>query len=94
MMQVGMTMPVMEPDLDAGVLRQWAQRALTRNPPENLFDTCIDRFAGLLVREALNLTEGNRSHAAKLLGLSRPTLHAKIEKYQLEMKTTVEKTAY
>ena len=26
MMQVGMTMPVMEPDLDAGVLRQWAQR--------------------------------------------------------------------
>ncbi len=25
-MQVGMTMPVMEPDLDAGVLRQWAQR--------------------------------------------------------------------
>lgn len=25
MMQVGMTMPVMEPDLDAGLLRQWAQ---------------------------------------------------------------------
>ncbi|MDA2950802.1 MAG: LLM class flavin-dependent oxidoreductase [Actinomycetota bacterium] len=24
-MQVGMTMPVMEPDLDAGLLRQWAQ---------------------------------------------------------------------
>ena len=25
MMQIGMTMPVMEPDLDAGLLRQWAQ---------------------------------------------------------------------
>jgi DNA-binding protein Fis len=33
--------------------------------------------------EALNLTGGNRSRAAKLLGLSRPTLLAKVEKYEI-----------
>lgn len=75
---------------DDSILRQWAQRMLTRKAAENLFDTGMDHVAAILVREALNLTGGNRSQAAKLLGLSRPTLHAKIEKYQLEMKTTVE----
>jgi nitrogen regulation protein NR(I) len=74
-------------------LQQWARRILSRNPIENLFDTCMDRFAEILVKEALNITEGNRSQAAKLLGLSRPTLHSKIEKYQLEVKTTIEKTS-
>jgi DNA-binding protein Fis len=39
--------------------------------------------------EALNLTGGNRSRAAKLLGLSRPTLHSKIEKYRLKLETSV-----
>jgi DNA-binding protein Fis len=50
----------------------------------------VDHFAGILVGEALNLTHGNRSQAAKLLGLSRPTLHSKIEKYRLKLKTSVE----
>jgi DNA-binding protein Fis len=66
---------------------------LTRTPTENLFDTCVDQVARILVLEALNLTAGNRSQAAKLLGLSRPTLHAKIEKYQLEIKTSVQNPA-
>ena len=50
----------------------------------------MDHFAGILVSEALNLTDGNRSRAAKLLGLSRPTLHSKIEKYGLKLKTLVD----
>jgi DNA-binding protein Fis len=50
----------------------------------------VDHFASILVGEALNLTHGNRSRAAKLLGLSRPTLHSKIEKYRLKLKTSVE----
>ena len=78
-----------QPDGDAA-LQQWAQHILTRRPTENLFDTCVDQVARILVLEALNLTAGNRSQAAKLLGLSRPTLHAKIEKYQLEIKTSVQ----
>ena len=43
----------------------------------------------MLISEALTFTQGNRSQAARLLGLSRPTLHAKIDKYQLTMETVV-----
>ncbi|MGV7969635.1 LLM class flavin-dependent oxidoreductase, partial [Mycobacterium kansasii] len=34
-MQIGMTMPVMEPDLDAALLRQWAQ-AIDEGPFSSL----------------------------------------------------------
>jgi len=71
------------------ILRQWIRRELTIEPRENLFDASMDRFAGLLVGEALTMTGGNRSRAAKLLGLSRPTLHSKIEKYGLKIETNV-----
>ncbi|MDX2439830.1 MAG: helix-turn-helix domain-containing protein, partial [Desulfobacterales bacterium] len=43
------------------------------------------------ISEALTLSGGNRSRAAKLLGISRPTLHSKIEKYDLKIKTSVKK---
>jgi len=43
----------------------------------------------MLISEALTITRGNRSQAAKLLGLSRPTLHSKIEKYGLRFETFV-----
>jgi len=36
-----------------------------------------------LVREAMDRTEGNISAAAKMLGISRPTLYAKLKKYGL-----------
>ena len=36
-----------------------------------------------LVREAMDRTDGNISAAAKLLGVSRPTLYAKLKKYGL-----------
>jgi DNA-binding NtrC family response regulator len=49
----------------------------------------MDRLAAILIGEALALAGGNRSKAAKILGVSRPTLHAKIEKYGIEMETAV-----
>jgi DNA-binding NtrC family response regulator len=70
-------------------VRQWARETLARHPEEHLFDRCMDRFATILLREALQITGGNRSKAAKLLGLSRPTLHSKIEKYGIRMETEV-----
>jgi nitrogen regulation protein NR(I) len=70
-------------------LRRWAVEALTAKSQKNLFDACIDRFASILISEALNLTGGNRSRAAKLLGVSRPTLHSRIDKYGLKIETTV-----
>jgi DNA-binding protein Fis len=62
---------------------------LASSHDENLFDSLIDDTASIVISEALNLTGGNRSRAAKLLGLSRPTLQAKIEKYRLKIETSV-----
>ncbi len=74
---------------DDKVIRQWIRKSLASKTTENIFDKCMDRFASMLISEALNLTGGNRSRAAKLLGLSRPTLHSKIEKYRLKFDTLV-----
>jgi DNA-binding NtrC family response regulator len=73
---------------DRGI-RDWAREVLSDRSQENTFDVCMDRIAGILISEALNLTGGNRSRAAKVLGISRPTLHSKIEKYRLRLETTV-----
>jgi len=70
-------------------LRQWLRKELSTRSGDNLFDSCMDSIATLIISEALNICEGNRSRAAKLLGLSRPTLHSKIEKYHLKFETLV-----
>jgi DNA-binding NtrC family response regulator len=72
------------------IIRQWVRQSIAASTEKNRFDTLMDHFAGIAIGEALNLTDGNRSRAAKLLGLSRPTLHSKIEKYGLKLKTTVD----
>jgi DNA-binding NtrC family response regulator len=72
-------------------LRQWIREGLLSENRENVFDTYMDLFAAILVSEALTLTGGNRSQSARLLGLSRPTLHAKIDKYGLKFETSVKK---
>ncbi len=70
-------------------IREWVRGALALGGGDKVFTDIIDRFAGLLITEALKLTGGNRSQAAKLLGLSRPTLLAKIEKYGIRIETAV-----
>jgi len=62
---------------------------LTTEGNKNRFDAIMNHFGSIVISEALNLTDGNRTRAAQLLGLSRPTLHAKIDKYGLKMETTV-----
>lgn len=73
-------------------IRQWIREYLTSENEGNIFDSCMDRFAAMLISEALNLSAGNRSQAAKLLGISRPTLHSKIDKYGLRFTTSVNKS--
>lgn len=68
----------------ADEVRRWIREELKSGRRERLFDACLDHVAALLIEEALDLTGGNRSQAAKLLGVSRPTLHAKIDKYDLK----------
>jgi DNA-binding NtrC family response regulator len=70
-------------------LRQWIRMKMTEGAKENIYDNLMDFFSALLIREALNITEGNRTHGARLLGISRPTLIAKIEKHGLKFQTTV-----
>ncbi len=72
------------------LLRKVVRKELRRGQQVSLFESLMDQFAGIIIAEALMETDGNRSQAAKLLGLSRPTLHSKIDKYQLKFKTTVD----
>ena len=71
------------------VLRMWVRKALAGQVEDNLFDALMDRFASALINEALTLAGGNRSRTAKLLGISRPTLLSKIEKYRLKIEASV-----
>ncbi len=70
-------------------IRQWVRQDLIAGVENNLFEVFLDRCASLIIQEALDLTGGNRSQAARLLGLSRPTLQAKIDKYRLKVETSV-----
>jgi nitrogen regulation protein NR(I) len=70
-------------------IRQWVRNTLTSGSAKDVFNALMDRFARMLIVEALKLTSGNRARAAKLLGVSRPTLLSKIEKYRLKIETSV-----
>ncbi|MEX1300422.1 MAG: sigma-54 dependent transcriptional regulator [Desulfotignum sp.] len=70
-------------------VRQWVRQMMIREPETCRFDDIVDIISGIIISEALMSTDGNRTQAAKLLGMSRPTLHAKIEKYNIQMKTLV-----
>ena len=51
---------------------------------ESLQD-CVESIEKDLVVQALRRTRGNRSHAAKLLGLSRRGLLNKIARYSIDL---------
>ncbi|MBU1228373.1 MAG: sigma-54 dependent transcriptional regulator [Proteobacteria bacterium] len=71
-------------------LRAFIRRALLDQAGDAAFDHVLDTVARGTIAEALEITGGNRTRAAKLLGLSRPTLIAKIEKYGLKVTTQVQ----
>jgi len=73
---------------DHDVFKQFIQQRLTSKTNENIFETCMDDFAKMVISEALNISQGNRSRAAKILGMSRPTLHSKIEKFGITLHTS------
>jgi len=75
-----------EPGLDS--LEGFVRQTVAAGGPD-LFNKAQDRFAALVLAEALRVCGGNRTHAARLLGLSRPTLLAKIEKLGLVVEAQV-----
>jgi DNA-binding NtrC family response regulator len=68
-------------------LKRWVRKSLMQEKGDKAFGSLMDRFTGLVIAEALTVTQGNRSQAARLLGLSRPTLLSKIEKYGIKIST-------
>jgi len=69
------------PPNEEAIIR-WIRSQLTSNPQrQHLFEYLLDYTAELIIREALQITGGNRSQAARLLGLSRPALLGRMEKY-------------
>lgn len=72
-------------------VRQWIRQCLLSEKDDKVFDSCLDYVAELLIIESLNITGGNRSKASKLLGISRPTFHSKIEKYQIKIGSSIDK---
>lgn len=70
-------------------LRLWIRDLLSDDSQKHSLDDFTDTICQMVVSEALKMTNGNRSQAAKLLDVSRPTLHAKIDKYQIRLKTEV-----
>ena len=65
------------------ILRRWAHQSVAFGR-EGLLDTAIDYVSRRLVAEVLQITGGNRTRAARLLGVSRPTLLARLRKYGLD----------
>lgn len=82
------TVPDGRPDM-AATVRQWVHETLSAGSHPDMFNFMMDHFGGIIIGEALQMTDGNRSRAAKLLGLTRPTLQSKIEKYRLSFETRV-----
>ncbi len=62
-------------------IRQWVHTCLSHPAGDHSFEFFSDTICAMAVEEALKISNGNRSQAARLLDISRPTLHAKIDKY-------------
>ncbi len=76
-------------DLPEETIRAWIRGYLnSQEGGLSMFDSAMEQFSAMLITEALNLNGGNRSRAAKMLGLSRPTLMAKIEKHRIRFETS------
>jgi DNA-binding NtrC family response regulator len=63
-------------------LRRWVHQSIAFGR-DNLLSTAVDYVTRRTLIEVLTLTDGNRSRAARLLGVSRPTLLAKMDKHGL-----------
>ncbi|SHF87726.1 two-component system, NtrC family, nitrogen regulation response regulator GlnG [Desulfacinum infernum DSM 9756] len=72
-----------------GWLDRWIFEQLDQGRSERLFDELVDDFSARVIRAALEITGGNRTQAARLLGISRPTLLARMEKYGIRVEASV-----
>ena len=73
-------------NLDDERLLDIVQRWLSLHGGVRACEMFLEKAERLLMAEALLRTKGNQTRAAELLGLTRPTLHAKMQKHGLHAK--------
>jgi len=78
--------PVKAATLDDQRLLDIVQRHLNAHRGLHAHEELLEKVEKALLAEALRRTKGNQTRAAKLLGMARPTLHAKMHKYGLHEK--------
>lgn len=71
-------------------LRQNVQQAIRRYledmgpcQPDSLYRTLLAEVEPPLIEEVLRYTDGNQSRSAKILGMTRNTLRAKLVRYDI-----------
>ena len=75
--------------VDPDLLRKWVWQQLSDPSAPHRFEDFMDTLAGIVISQSLTFTNGNRSQAARLLEISRPTLHAKMDKYDIKFTIDV-----
>lgn len=54
--------------------------------PDNLLTFVLEQVEPPLIKEVLRHAQGNQSRAASMLGITRNTLRAKIQRYSITVK--------
>lgn len=66
---------------DEDAYRQLVRAYLDSYSGDRAYGELVEKIERLLIVEALRRCQGNQTHAAELLRLPRPTLHAKLQKF-------------
>jgi two-component system response regulator HydG len=74
---------ISEKDLPSSLLEQYARDHGNIITDSGLGGKSMDEIESIAIRETLAHTQGNKSEAAKLLNITRTTLHNKMKKYNL-----------
>ena len=78
------TVPLGMPENFDGIIKRWVRNNMSSGK-SNLLNDITDHVTRLIIGETLTACDGNRSQAAKRLGVSRPTLLYKLSKFGLDM---------
>jgi two-component system nitrogen regulation response regulator GlnG len=76
-------------DKQSDPIHKHVRNKLTNSDRDNIHENLMHNFEKVILCEAMDLMDGNKTKVAQLLGLSRPTVQAKLEKYNLKTKTSV-----
>ncbi|MGE0761250.1 MAG: helix-turn-helix domain-containing protein, partial [Pirellulaceae bacterium] len=84
--EAGLADPSMFRGLDWDALGRLVHDLL-KEGQRDVYRRALVYFDRLIVGQAMQVTEGHQTHAAEILGLSRPTLRAKIRAIEAERAT-------